>query len=945
MNTVFRDRTLFYHHMEWVLMHPRFGFIMMGLIALSFLHERLLAIALLAIFSIELTLRFAIIRNKRRTNPYRSSLNQKVDMLFLVLDVIGAASLLITIFNIPLDGDLAATRLLRAIYLLRSLRMFRYLDLQSIMYSPTYGMLISLIILLSFVAQDTIMWIIIIFFAVELAIRFIIMRNIKYETKRDQASEWKYWSIDLIATLVMVPAFAFIPYGGALRMLRLIRLLRPWLVIMRNLRDVMREGQFLQEINLIVLLLAVLSISGGVIGHYMENDFDYDQNGINNPEDRGMMAPIWFSFRMFTDPGNAIHYPYNTEIAIFSVFAVIIGVFIFAFFIGIGANIVAGLMAKLRNERLHITNHMVMLGCSAVSPFIISQLKTISERSYSRLKLVVLHHSEKIPEELIDYGWISYRWGDMNQVTALQRVNLAHARQAIVSIPEGLSDADNLAMATFSLIAIRKVNPDIYLNFATPGTAHPHLDGHHHMLQIGWDIQGYYNKPTVVLSQAEVRANLFRNIMIYRDFDQIIERLMIPERTEESSLQVCEWGGILERRNGKVHLLLPKADASIEVSILATQLLERGVTLVALTDEQGISHPLYKLDQLVLPQFIPSLLGIAIDANALNAEVYYTIQRLQNQHLPPLIETTGIQPVMQTKKLNLLITGWIGSLPLLLQRLLTEFDRIHITLLDNLSADEIAEQQAYLRKRFMETAGANERINVEMISWGFSDMNFLRPYILKADRILLSRPQHTKTQAYACIATVLSHLVSMVRTLGINPDIFPVMENREQARVLQQELERFSLPHEIHVTVPDEFYGTYLAHTSFHMYASESPGAYALQRTLRHAIDVMMGDSNNDNEMNILALTVEQTLPEAADALFASLLDRGYIWIGYRLKESFIWSDPVQNAIRKVFPRQEDFSCLRQLQIIINPFGNPVSRHSWSEYRHSIVELIVIGHR
>lgn len=253
-------------------MHPRFGFIMMGLIALSFLHERLLAIALLIVFTIELVLRFAIIRNKRRTNPYRSSLNQKVDILFLVLDIIGAASLLITIFNIPLNGDLTTTRLLRAIYLLRSLRMFRYLDLQSMMYSPTYGMLISLIILLSFVAQDTIMWIIIIFFGVELATRFIIMRNIKYETRQDQVSEWIYWSIDLVATLVMIPAFAFIPYGGALRMLRLIRLLRPWLVIMRNLRDVMREGQFLQEINLIVLLLAVLSISGGVIGHYIEND-------------------------------------------------------------------------------------------------------------------------------------------------------------------------------------------------------------------------------------------------------------------------------------------------------------------------------------------------------------------------------------------------------------------------------------------------------------------------------------------------------------------------------------------------------------------------------------------------------------------------------------------------------------------------------------------------
>ncbi|MDX8404784.1 MAG: ion transporter [Mariprofundus sp.] len=945
MNTVFSDRPLFYHHMEWVLMHPRFGFLMMGLIALSFTHNRILAATLFVLFCIELGLRISIMLNKQRTNPYRSSLNQKIDALFLVLDFIGIASLLITIFNIPLDAEnLAVARLLRAVYLLRTLRMFRYIDLQSAMYSPTYGMLISLIILLSFFAQNTMMWIIIIFFSVELAIRFLIMRNIRFENRRDMIGEWLYWSVDLVATLVMIPAFAFVPYGGALRMLRLIRLLRPWMVIIRNLRDVMREGQFMQEINLIVLLLAVLSIGGGVVGHFAMADYDYDQNGLANPEDKGMLAPIWFAFRMFTDPGNAIHYPNNTEIAIFSVVAVIIGVFIFAFFIGIGASIVSGLMAKLRNERLNITNHMVMLGWSSVSPFILSQLKTISERSFSKLKLVVLNHTEAMPEGMLEHSWVSYRWGNLEEVKSLQRVNLAHARQAIVSIPEGHSAADNLALATFSLIAIRKVNPEIYLNYATPGMAHPHLSSHHHMLQIGWDTQDFYNKPTVVHSQADIRANMFRNIIVYRDFDQVMERLMIPERTEESSLQVAEWDGKLDLVNGAMHLFLPDQSHSIEINALAARLLMRGVTLVALVDDKGKSHPLYHLDMLDMPQQIPSLIGIAINANALNAETYYTVKKLNKLRLPEALpDTRDIKPVTHTKTLNLLITGWIGSLPLLLQRLLSEFDHIKVTLIDDLDAAELADQLAYLRRRCSETTGANERIRAEIISWDFTDMNFLRPYVEGVDRILLSRPRNMKAEAYASIATVLSHLITIVQEQGGNPDIFPIMQNREQARVLQQELERFKLPLEIHVTVPDEFYGTYLAHTSFHMYASENEGSYELQRILRHSIDDMMGDVGDLDNMDLLALSVNRELPEDAEALFASLLQQGYVWIGYRLKDSFVWSDPVQEVIRKLFPREDDFSCLRQFQIIINPFGNPVSRHSWTEYRQQIVELIVSG--
>jgi hypothetical protein len=931
--------------MEWVLMHPRFGFMMMGLIALSFTHNRILASVLFLVFCVELVLRLFIITYKRRTNPYRSSMNQKIDVLFLVLDVIGVLSLLITVLNIPIDAaDVAAVRLLRAVYLLRTLRMFRYIDLQSAMYSPTYGMMISLIILLSFFAQDTLMWVIIIFFSVELAIRFIIMRNTRFETRKDRISEWIFWWVDVVATVVMIPAFAFVPYGGALRMLRLIRLLRPWMVIVRNLKDVMREGQFMQEINLIVLLLGVLSIGAGVIGHYTMPDFDYTQNGHSDTADTGMLAPIWFAFRLFTDPGNSIFYPDGSEIAIFSVVAVIIGVFIFAFFIGIGANIVSGLMAKLRNERLNISNHMVMLGWSEVAPFILSQLKTISERSFSKLKLVILNNDDQIPDELIEHSWVSYRWGDMEEISSLETVNIAHARQAIVNIPDGYSGADNLAQATFSLVAIRKVNPDIYLNFTTPGMAHPHLDCHHHMLQIGWDTTGFYNKPTVVQSCADVRANMFRNILVYRDFDQIMERLMIPERTEESSLQICEWNGELKQEYGDVTLSLPDDSASMSLTTLAARLMIRGVTLVAVAGSDGQVRPLYKVADMPLPMRIHSLLGVSINANALHAETYYAIKHLHD--LPKPMSNTlspNVSIIEHNKHLNLLITGWVGSLPLLLQRLLTEFDHISVTILDDLSKEECAEQLAYLDRRCEDTEGAKDRIDIKMVAWNFTNMNFLREHIAVADRILLSRSKHMKSHAYANISTVLSHMVTLIRAIDRNPDIFPILENREQARLLQEELQRFNLPLEIHVTVPNEFYGTYVAHTSFHMYASESPNSYELQRTLRHAIDDLMGDVGDLDEMDLMALKVNEPLGSDAEAIFADLLSQGYIWIGYRLKESFVWNDPLQDAIRKLFPREEDFGCLRQFQIILNPFGNPVSRHSWSEYREDIVELIVIG--
>lgn len=157
-STLIKDRALMYYHIEWILTHPRFGLLMLSLVALSFTHDPYLATILFSMFVAEIGARIAIMRHKTSINPYRTSLNRKIDGMFLVLDIIGIASLLITILDIPIHAeDAAIARVLRAVYLLRTLRIFRYFDLQIAMYSPTYGMFTSLVILVSFFSTDTLM--------------------------------------------------------------------------------------------------------------------------------------------------------------------------------------------------------------------------------------------------------------------------------------------------------------------------------------------------------------------------------------------------------------------------------------------------------------------------------------------------------------------------------------------------------------------------------------------------------------------------------------------------------------------------------------------------------------------------------------------------------------------------------------------------------------------
>ncbi len=927
-------------------MHPRFAFLMIGLVALSFTHNQILASVLFIVFMIEIVVRAGIMAHKIKTNPYRTSLNRKLDMLFLVMDFIGILSLLVTVFDLQIAAENATlVRLFRAFYLMRTLRVFRYIDLQSAMYSPTYGMFISLVVLLSFFSEGTMLWVVIIFFSVELVIRFLILQSMKeHLSKKDQTMEWIYWWIDAIATIVMVPMLAIIPYGGALRMLRLVRLLRPWLVIIKNLRDVMHEGQYLQEINLIVLILAVMSIGGGVAAQFLMGEFDYTQNGKMEPEDHTMLARIWFTFRILTDPGNAVFYPENNVIILVSVVSIVIGLFVLAFFIGIGANIVSELMVKLRNERLNYTNHMVMVGWNSVSPYVISQLRTIAERSFTKLKLVLLGEDKRAPQELLSEKWVSYRWGALQEIASLQRVNLEVARQALVNTPDGLDEAESLAQNFFKLLAIRKVNPNIYLNYTTPGMARPMLDSHHHMLQVGWDSSDFYNKPTVVLSQADFRANMFKNIMLYSDFDQVMSRLMVPERTEESALQIAEWCCELQWIDAAVMISTPDGKFQAPLLDISTLLISRGVTVLSVVDEKGAAHPLYTLKSFTYPLKIVAIIGIALDQNALCDEMHYMVR-----HFPELAQMNvdGIAPDNlhrheHPKALNLLIMGWVGSLPLLLARLLDEYETLDIRMIDDLTDEECVSQLDYLNRRVgtEELAG---RVSIEIKPWDFSDMNRLRRYANGMDRIILSSPLHMQTGSYAVITTILSHLMTIIRESGESPEIFPILDDRREARLLQEELDRFEMPAEVHIIVPNEFYGTYVAHTSYHMYTSETPEVYEMQRTVRHVIDDLMGDVGEDDTMDLVTLEFDGELPNDPCQLYRGLLDQGYIWIGYRLNEAFTWSDPLQDIIRHVFPRQEDFTCLRQHGLIINAFGNPVSRRSWTDHRADIAELIVIA--
>ncbi|MBN4061444.1 hypothetical protein JYT58_00865, partial [bacterium AH-315-G11] len=614
----------------------------------------------------------------------------------------------------------------------------------------------------------------------------------------------------------------------------------------------------------------------------------------------------------------------------------------------IGANIVSGLMRRLRNEDIAVKNHMVILGWTPASPYILDQLRIISDRTFTRLKVVLMHDAEHPPAELINEKWVTYRQGDIDSSAGLKRINIASAKQALMVLPSQESEAESLSHAFYNMLAIRTENKHLKLSLAIPGMDHPRLNTHKHMLQVGWDNVGTYNEPTVVLSEADFRATALCNILRYSDFDQVMQRLMIPELMGESSTHLVSWTGKIQRdENHAWQLFTPDGKYSADVLTVQAQLFERGVTLFSFVSEDWEIIPIYALEEQYVESLkIQALIGVAISDAAIYDEAMYCIREPK---APQVMETLddldalGLTLVEAEDKMQLLVMGWVGSLPLLLKRLLRFYHELDLIIFDDLTREQADEEQAYLERRLAEEPGLVDLVTIRIEPWKFNDMERLREDIVKSNHVILSRPKAMDHSAYAIITTVLSHIVTICKDEGVQPEIFPLMDNREQAGLLQKELSHYELPTEVHVTVPNEFYGVFVAHTSFHMYAVERDEDYEAKRALRHMLTKLMSDSGEDSDMGLKILKVSDPLPEDPMALFYTLREAGYIWLGYTMDTRYQQDEPAWKGIDVLFPRQTTFTCHRQNQIIINPNGSPYSQRTWMTSREHVVELITIA--
>ncbi|MDQ6966137.1 MAG: hypothetical protein Q9M23_04345, partial [Mariprofundaceae bacterium] len=351
---------------EWLLLgervfsHPRYAVLIIVALGLcAFERYTVLLAGLAAFFTLELGLRFWLQRERQFAN--------RAELGFLLLDAIATLSLLFAVMQptglVAGGMYLRLARLLRGMYMLRMLRIFRFLTYETLIYSMPYAMSVLTLTVLAVLMPD-----IALIAGVVLMLEVVCRGVAIVHTLEDGArrrGEFAFAGLDLLSGCVLLGLLPGLSSGWALlRVLRFAVMLNPlgnlWAALLKvgRLEAVRKESAMLAGVFVLLMSLTAIAVL------YLYPGMDLSGDDATSSADYAAWQVILYSFRFLLDPGNAPADAFTPVLAVVTMGIVLSGVFFFALFVGLGSNVMHFLLEQLANSPLSAREALLVAGWS-----------------------------------------------------------------------------------------------------------------------------------------------------------------------------------------------------------------------------------------------------------------------------------------------------------------------------------------------------------------------------------------------------------------------------------------------------------------------------------------------------------------------------------------------------------------------------------------------------
>lgn len=319
-------------------------------------------------------------------------------------------------------------------------------------------------------------------FGIELAVRLLVWRADVHGTRSLSMGDVAFAVVDTLAFLSFLPLEWWIEDRELLTGLSLLRLSRLFMLLRlgrglaRDLYAIVTRREQVQTLAFVSGAVLVLSlVSAIVLSHLAVR--------VSDRADEPFRERFWWAFRQLESPDNLVATLEGDPILIvLSIVLTIAGVFLIAFVIGVGSNVVDQLVRAERRRDLAYAGHTVIVGAVHEGEELIREFVRIyaknrqvpsperlltwlrymrphGARTFPRVALLARRH--EMPDFLVEpiMRWVVYRQGDESEPESLRRVAADQAKRAIFLSQRQLGlEAD--AATVSALAALRGENPD-----------------------------------------------------------------------------------------------------------------------------------------------------------------------------------------------------------------------------------------------------------------------------------------------------------------------------------------------------------------------------------------------------------------------------------------------------------------------------------------------------
>ena len=275
-------------------------------------------------------------------------------------------------------------------------------------------------------------------------------------------------ALDFVAVLSFLPLGHLFDSGRLLRLARLVRLV----IVVRYAADLLRDfwivvtrRERLGQLLLLLLTVATLSFVAAALLVYVEPDSPVHQGRL--------LDAFWWAFRQLESADNIVTSLHeHPGVVIASVLLTLTGIFLMAFLIGLGTNVVGALVVAARHRPLDLEGHTVLTAPSHAARRILRDLRRLEarnvperkgpdadvltsparrlRRALGRKRIVLAGPDEEPPQFLLDpeFRGVLYRATGLSDPRSLDLVAADEARCVVLVPDEADPDADDRCLSS-----------------------------------------------------------------------------------------------------------------------------------------------------------------------------------------------------------------------------------------------------------------------------------------------------------------------------------------------------------------------------------------------------------------------------------------------------------------------------------------------------------------